>query len=63
MYLESTEQATTSVSIAWNSSRRSLNASISVGHTNVLRRGGIFDRERRVKEREGMRERRVKYWW
>lgn len=35
---ESTEQATTSVLIAWNSCTRSLNAMISVGQTNVLQR-------------------------
>ena len=36
MYLESTEQATTAVFKAVNSSSRSLKASSSVGHTKVL---------------------------
>ncbi len=36
VYLESTEQATISVSIALNSAILSLKAMISVGHTNVL---------------------------
>lgn len=35
---ESTEQATTSVLIAWNSCTRSLKAMISVGHTKVLQK-------------------------
>lgn len=43
---ESTEQATTSVLMAWNSCTRSLNAMISVGQTNVLQteeqQGGYY---------------------
>ena len=77
MYLESTEQATTSVWRAWNSSRRSLKARISVGHTNVLlreagreggRKGGReegWEGERVGGGREGGRERneaRRKRW-
>lgn len=37
MKWESTEAATTSVFILWNSSSLSLKAKISVGHTNVLK--------------------------
>lgn len=39
---ESTEQATTSVLILRNSSIRSLNARISVGHTKVLQKKFIY---------------------
>ena len=62
MYLESTEQATTSVSIASNSSIRSLKARISVGHTKV--RVVWRMKEGREEGREDGREegREVKGW-
>ena len=59
MYLESTEQATTSVWRAWNSSRRSLKARISVGHTNVLLREAGREGGRKGGREEGWEGERV----